>query len=63
MKNFFNLRIFWTCSTQEAGDGYYYHFWSNLLLNKTIQVFAGYSRHVLISKDSSFSTVQARLKE
>lgn len=62
MRYFFNLRLFWVCRVTEGGDGYYYHTWTNYFLAESHNIFAGYTRHVLNSKDTSFKTVQEKLK-
>lgn len=59
----FLFRIFWKVSVTEGGEGYYYYTWHNWFLNITEVVFAGYTRKVLISKDSAFDTIMARIKD
>lgn len=49
-----NLRIFWTCSLYEGGDGWYYHIWKNWLTKEKKQVFAGYNKKALNKKSTTF---------
>jgi len=61
MKNFLNLRIFWTCKLSEGSDGYYYYHWNNWINSKEDQIFAGYSKRALNNKENTFQTVKDRL--
>lgn len=63
MKNFLNLRIFWTCTLGQGADGYYYYYWNNWANNRYDTIFAGYSKRGLNKKSTSWKTVKERLNE
>lgn len=57
-----NLRIFWTVSLIEGGDGYYHYEWSNWLTKRSAQVFAGYNKRAVRNKESTFIDALEQIK-
>ena len=60
MTRLLHLRLLWSCTLTEGGDGYYYHEWTHLFGTKKL-VFAGYNKKALNRKSSTFKTVIAGL--
>ncbi len=50
-------RIFWTCTTIQGNEGYYYHRWVNFLFHIEVDIFAGYNKKALRSKNSTFNDI------
>lgn len=59
MKWLFNQRIFWSCKTIDDGSGFYYHVWSNIILNITVPVFAGFNKYRLNKKSTTFKVAKS----
>lgn len=57
-----NLRIFWTSSLIEEGNGFYYYKWNNWLTKKSAQVFAGYNKRALRGKEGTFKDALELMK-
>lgn len=50
-------RIWWTCKVEQGSDGYYYHKWTNCFINDEYTKFAGYTKHALNNKSTTFLLV------
>jgi len=51
-------RIFWRCHLFQGNEGYYYHKWTNFIWQIEKDIFAGYNKHALRSKKSTFNDLK-----